>query len=174
MRNWLNCLAAILLFFIPTAVRADVVIAFYSHEFGSSFPHGFITMKGKLADGTNVDSSYGFTAKSVTPALLAGSVKGIMETPKPKYIAKSDRQFEVQASDSQYHAVIGFIEKWRSTPGKSYNLGSRNCLHFVGGVAEVLGLKVQYEKGLMKKPRSFLRSILGLNPVLVPLIPQKN
>src|SRR3546814_19176416 len=74
---------------------------FYSHDFGDRFPHAFIVMKGSLdATGEVVDVNYGFTATSVSPAILFGSVKGKVESSKPDYIEKSDRQFDVTVEDA--------------------------------------------------------------------------
>jgi hypothetical protein len=153
---------------LPGAARADIVVSFYSHELGSSFPHAFVTVKGATDDGRAVDTNFGFTAKSVTPAVLMGSVAGEIELLKPKYVDSSDRQFAVKVSDAQYRALLGVVEKWRALPGKSYNLDKRNCIHFVGDVAAALGLKVEFPKKLIKKPRSFLLSLIALNPWVRP------
>src|SRR3546814_1385108 len=57
-------------------------------------------MTGTLdATGEVVDVNYGFTATSVSPAILFGSVKGKVESSKADYIAKSDRQFDVTRSE---------------------------------------------------------------------------
>ena len=150
----------------PRLAMAEITVSFYSHDFGSSFPHTFIVAKGTLDRGGAVDANYGFTAKSVTPAILMGSVIGVVEAAKPNYIASSDRQFAVTVNDSQYDAMMVLIEEWRTLPGKSYNLNKRNCIHFIGAIAERLGLKVVYDPKLMKKPKSFLVSVMALNPQL--------
>src|SRR3546814_20915850 len=62
---------------LATSARAEVVVSFYSHDFGDRFPHAFIVMTGTLdATGEVVDVNYGFTATSVSPAILFGSVQG--------------------------------------------------------------------------------------------------
>ncbi len=160
----LGMILALLLMPVPAA--AQVVISFYSHDLGSTFPHAFITLKGKTEDGQVVDTNFGFTAKSVTPAILMGSVGGKIETSKPSYVASSDRQFSVKLDDRQYASVMALVEKWRTLPGKSYNLNKRNCIHFVGEVAQLVGIKVVFEKDLLKKPKSFLLSLVALNPWL--------
>src|SRR3546814_1358957 len=33
---------------LSAPARAEVVVSFYSHDFGDRFPHGFIVMKGTL------------------------------------------------------------------------------------------------------------------------------
>ncbi len=152
----------------PGVSRAEVIVAFYSHELGTSFPHAFIKLEGTLQQGgTPVDDNFGFTAKSVTPAVLMGAVGGKIEKVAAKYIASSDRQFAIRISDAQYAALQELIEKWRKLPGKSYSLNSRNCIHFVGNVAQLIGLKVVFDQKLMKKPRSFLLSLAALNPWVI-------
>jgi hypothetical protein len=152
------------LFLLPTPAAAQVVLSFYSHELGSSFPHAFVVLKGKTEEGRDVDTNFGFTAKTLTPAILMGSVRGVVETSKPSYVASSDRQFSVQLDDRQFKDVLAVVERWRTRPGKSYNLNKSNCIHFVGEVAQAVGLKVVFEKALIKKPRSFLLSLATLNP----------
>ena len=157
---------ACLLMLLPANVRAEVIVNFYSHDLGSRFPHAFFTVKGMLDRGGSVDANYGFTAKSVTPAILMGSVAGSLEDVTPDYIAKSDKQFSVKVSDAQYDALMALVSKWRALPGKSYNLNTRNCVHFVGEAAQVVGLSVVFDKKLMKKPKTFLLAIIDRNPRL--------
>jgi hypothetical protein len=161
----LLALVLLLLALLPTAARAQITVSFYSHELGSSFPHAFIVVQGApQAGGPPVDANYGFTAKSVTPALLMGSVAGVVESAKPSYIESSDRKFSLRISDAQYAGLMGVVTKWKTLPGKSYNLNTRNCIHFVGEAAQALGLKVIFDKKLLKKPRSFLEFVMKLNP----------
>jgi hypothetical protein len=152
------------LILLPAPAAAQVVLTFYSHELGSSFPHAFVALKGKTEEGRDVDTNFGFTAKTLTPAILMGSVRGVVETSKPSYVASSDRQFSVQLDDRKYKDVLAVVERWRTRPGKSYNLNKSNCIHFVGEIAQAVGLKVAFEKALIKKPRSFLLSVVALNP----------
>jgi hypothetical protein len=160
---WLFLVFAVL---SPASVRAEVIVSFYSHDFGSRFPHAFFTMKGTLDRGGAIDANFGFTAKSVTPAILMGSVAGEVEDMTPEYIAKSDRQFSVKVSDAQYDALMALVAKWKAIPGKSYNLNKRNCVHFVGEAARVVGLDVVFDPKLMKKPKGFLLAIMDRNPRL--------
>ena len=151
----------------PAPAFAQITVAFYSHELGSSFPHAFIVLKGTPeSGGPPVDANFGFTAKSVTPALLMGPVSGVVETAKPAYVNHSDRKFAMTISDQQYVALMALIEKWKTLPGKSYDLNRRNCIHFVGEVALALGLNVVFERKLLKRPRSFLENVMRLNPTL--------
>lgn len=152
---------------LTTPTRAEVVVSFYSHDFGDRFPHAFIVLKGKIdATGEMVDVNYGFTASSVSPAILLGSVKGEVQTSKPDYIAKSDRQFDVTVDDATYARLMAKVAEWRDREQPSYSLNRRNCVHFVMELAEVVGLTVNRKSKLFKKPKSFLIEVKGLNPQL--------
>ena len=152
---------------LATPARAEVVVSFYSHDFGDRFPHAFIVMTGTLdATGEVVDVNYGFTATSVSPAILFGSVKGKVESSKADYIAKSDRQFDVTIDDATYGRVLAKVAEWRDREQPSYSLNKRNCVHFVMELAETVGLKVNRKSKLFKKPKSFLIEVKGLNPGL--------
>ena len=152
---------------LTAPARAEVVVSFYSHDFGDRFPHAFIVVKGKLdATGEDIDTNYGFTATSVSPAILFGSVKGEVQTSKPDYIAKSDRQFDVTVDDATYARLLAKVAEWRDREQPSYSLNKRNCVHFVMELAETVGLKVDRKSKLFKKPKSFLMEMRGLNPEL--------
>ena len=152
---------------LAAPARAKVVVSFYSHDFGDRFPHAFIVLKGQVdATGEQVDANYGFTATSVSPAILFGSVKGEVQTSKPDYIAKSDGQFDVTVDDATYARLLAKVAEWRDREQPSYNLNKRNCVHFVMELAEVVGLKVNRKSKLFKKPKSFLIEVKGLNPGL--------
>jgi hypothetical protein len=172
MRVLCKYLMPLLALLLPAPALAAVTVSFYSHELGSSFPHAFFTIKGTLDRGGAVDSNFGFTAQSVSPAILMGPVKGVVESVKPKYIESSDRRFSITVDDAKYDALMAVVAKWRAIPGKSYDLGSRNCIHFVGEAARALGLSAPFEKGLMKKPRSFLINVARLNAGIVRDAPQ--
>lgn len=164
----LLCLAALFGLIVPGAAPAEVEIAFYSRELGTSFPHAFVTMKGTLDEtGEPIDEAFGFTAKAVTPAILMGSVAGKIIAEHQSYISASDRQFTVTASDAEYRSARAVVEQWRNREQPSYNLNRRNCVHFVAEIAEALGLRVDYGLGLMKKPRSFLLSVRDMNQDLL-------
>jgi hypothetical protein len=158
----LTLLAALL----PAPAAAEIVVSFYSHELGSTFPHAFFTVEGARSDGRRVDGNYGFTAKATTPAVLWGSVGGKVEVLSASYIKSSDKQFTVKISDPQHDALMALVERWRTAKQPSYNLDKANCLHFVGQAAAILGLKVEYPKKYMRKPKSFLLAIAALNPWL--------
>ena len=150
---------------LTAPARAEVVVSFYSHDFGDRFPHAFVVLKGKIdATGELVDANYGFTATSVSPAILFGSVRGEVQTSKPDYIARSDRQFDVTIDDATYARLMAKVAEWRDRKQPSYNLNKYNCIHFVMELAEISGLKVDRESKLFKKPKSFLLEVKGLNP----------
>ena len=161
-------LAALLAVLVATPAAAAVEIAFYSRELGgNNFPHAFVSLRGTVdATGERVDTSYGFTARAISPAILFGSVAGEVLVEGPRQIARSDRQFAVILNDDQYRAVLGVVARWRNRPQPSYNLNRRNCVHFVGELAQAAGLRVEFVRGLMKKPRSFLQHVRSLNPQL--------
>jgi hypothetical protein len=161
-------LALVVLVALPAGAEAAVEIAFYSRELGgNNFPHAFVVLRGTVdATGERVDTSLGFTAHSITPALLWGSVTGEVEIEGPHQIARSDRQFALTLSDDRYRQVMAVVEAWRHRPQPSYNLNHANCVHFVASLAEAAGLRVDYVQRLMKRPRSFLLHVRELNPGL--------
>ncbi|MEP2990772.1 MAG: hypothetical protein ABJN65_07295 [Parasphingorhabdus sp.] len=151
---------------LPGVARADVAVTFYSHEFGSSFPHAFFTMKGELENGKTINGAHGFTAVNVSPGILWGSVKGIVKAPSAKYITKSDAQFTVTINDTQYSKLMAHVSKWKNIKQKSYNLNKRNCVHFVEDAIKLLGYKTNPKTKYRKKPTSFMKEIKTLNPGL--------
>jgi len=167
VRLWL---LALLYLCVHGPASAAVEIAFYSRELGgNNFPHAFVALRGRLdSTGEAVDASYGFTAHTVTPAILFGSVRGEVQVEGERQIARSDRQFALTLSDERYRAVMAVVESWRSRPQPSYNLNRANCVHFVAELARAAGLRVENAAQLMKRPRSFLQHVRGLNPQLAP------
>jgi hypothetical protein len=163
----LSILIAAIWCFASAPAQAVVIATFYSHDFGDHFPHGFVTLKGTVdATGKIVDTNYGFTAVTVSPAILMGSVKGMIETKDAKYIARSKPHFSLTLSDAEYARFMAFVDRWRNLPGKSYNLGKRNCVHFVLEAAALLGLNVNRQSKFFKKPKSFILETMKLNPGL--------
>ncbi len=162
------CLLMTFLLGFHGVAAAAVEISFYSRELGgNNFPHAFIALRGTLdSTGEKVDTSFGFTAKAVTPAILFGSVAGEIVVEGENQISRSNRQFTLRLTDSQYGAVLEVVERWRNRPQPSYNLNRRNCVHFVGEMAQAIGLRVEFPKQLMKKPRSYLQYLVTLNPRL--------
>jgi hypothetical protein len=147
----------------PPAAAA-VQVSFYSKEFGSSYPHAFITVRGTVdRSGEQVDTSYGFTAKNVTPAILMGAVPGEIVQSSAGYIAKSDRHFSLTLSDEEYDRLLAVVDAWRTAPQPSYHLNRRNCVYFVGELAAALGMRADTPKALMKKPFSYVQHLLNAN-----------
>lgn len=165
MTRLFRLLAALLLLGLAMPAQAAVTITFWSHEFGNSFPHAFITLRGQPdAGGPPINQDYGFTAKSVSPAILFGSVPGRVEPSKPAYIAASNAQFSVVLTDAEYAQVRALIAAWSEGTGDShYNLNNRNCIHFVKEAARILGLAGLEQPRLMKKPRSYLLAVEAAN-----------
>ena len=150
------------------AASAQVEIGFYSKDMASSFPHAYVRLTGTDdASGEPVDVNYGFTPASLGPGVLLGSVRGMIESASPAYIARSDRHFSLKLTDEQYRQVIAIVDKWRNAPQPSYRLNGRNCIDFVADVAKTLGLQAPVIPNLMKKPRSYLDEIARLNSTLI-------
>ncbi len=145
--------------------QAAVTITFWSHELGNSFPHAFFTVRGVPdAGGAPVDANFGFTAKSVSPALLMGPVSGKLDIAKPTYVAGSDAQFSVVMTDVQYTQVLKLVDAWsEGKPDSVYRLGDHNCVHFVKEAARIVGLSGLDQPKLMKKPRSYLKAVGAAN-----------
>ena len=148
-----------------TPASAAVRITFYSKQLSSSFPHSFVVMSGTLdRSGSRIDEDYGFTAKSVSPAILMGSVKGeVVNDHDASYVRHSDSHFTLTISDAEYDRAMATVERWRTRRQPSYDLGSRNCIHFVAEIAASIGMRADTPKSLMRKPRSYLDYLTGAN-----------
>ena len=155
---------------LPLPAAAQVLLSFQSFNgsmFGGRFPHTFIVLHGTLdATGEKVEENYGYSAKSASPAVLAGPVEAIVMVEKAKYVTTTNRHFTVPISDATYWRIRQEVEAWRDAPGKTYRLDTHNCIHFVGRMAELAGLKVDYPHGLMRKPKAWLNHVTLLNPQL--------
>ena len=152
-----------------TASMAAVEIHFHSFN-GSIFgryPHTFIVLDGTLeADGTVIKENYGFSAKSSTAAILSGWTSHMVYVEKDKYVRKTNRHFSLPLSDEQYFEVVAEMRAWKDEPGKRYSLDERNCIHFVGRMASLLGLRVEYPENMLRRPKKWLNYITELNPQL--------
>ncbi|MBB3034013.1 hypothetical protein [Alteriqipengyuania lutimaris] len=148
---------------------ADVQMHFHSFDgsvlFGR-YPHAFVVLEGTLDDGTRVDENFGFTAKNTTPAILNGPVEHTIMTESEKSIRSTNRHFTVTLSDAQYARVKREVAAWRNAPGKFYDLDRRNCIHFVGRMAQLAGLKVTYPATMLRRPKMWLNHVAKLNPKL--------
>nr|WP_245708282.1 hypothetical protein [Sphingomonas palmae] len=165
MQRLVGTFSALLLLVTALPARAAVTITFWNRDFGIYFPHAFFTLRGTPdRGGPAVDGSYGFTAQSVSPALLFGNVKGRVETPKLAYMQGSHARFAVTLTDAGYDAILRLIAGWSEKTGDStYNLGKRNCVHFVREAARASGLEGLDHPKLMKKPTSFLSAVESAN-----------
>ena len=164
----LLCLFAALLLPLPAA--AQVLLSFHSFNgsmFGGRFPHTFVALHGTLeATGAPVNENYGYSAKTVSPAVLSGPVEAIVMTEKPKYLTTTNRHFTVPISDATYWAIRAEVAKWRGAPGKTYRLDENNCIHFVGKIAQLAGITVDYPRKLIRRPKAWLNHIAAINPQL--------
>jgi hypothetical protein len=150
------------------SASAAIEISFYSKDMASSFPHAYIRLTGTNdRTGQPIDVNYGFTPVSLGPGILFGSVRGMIESAGPEYIARSDRHFSLALTDEQYAEVVAIVDKWRDAPQPSYRLNGRNCVDFVADVATALGLQAPVIPKLMKKPKSYLDRITELNSDLI-------
>jgi hypothetical protein len=148
---------------------AKVTVSFHSFNgsvFFGRYPHTFVVFDGTLDDGQRVHENFGYTAKSVSPAVLSGPVEGEIWVEQEKWIAKTNTHFAVTVDDETYRKMKAEVEFFGHHPGKFYDLDRNNCITFVGKIAELAGLKVDYPKDLMRKPRAWLNHISALNPQL--------
>lgn len=160
----LRTLFILLLMFAALPAQAAVTITFYSHALGWSFPHAFFTLRGTIdATGVPVDVNYGFTAVSVTPALLQGPVRGKIENPTPSYVRSSRAHFSVVMTDAEYGRVAAVVQRWRDAPQNSYSLDTANCIHFVAEAARAIGLEATVTTELRRRPTSFLNMVQTQN-----------
>ena len=146
-------------------------VEIHFHSFNGSFfgryPHAFIVLEGTLeTDGRKVKENYGFSAKSSTAAFTQDWAEHAVYVEPDKYIRKTNRHFTVTLTDAQYWRIIREVRKWQSEPGERYSLDSRNCIHFVGEMAKILDLRVQYPSNMLRSPRKWLNHITTLNPSL--------
>jgi len=155
--------------------KAEILATFYSHDFSATyFPHAFIRVQGTIeATGETIDTNYGFTAKSTTPAILFGSVKHKMETKKIGYVEKSDAHFTLRLDDAGYAKLMVLVDEWRNIEGKGYNLGKRNCVHFAMEMAALFDLNVNRKSKFFKKPKSFMKELMELNPDVALILPDE-
>jgi hypothetical protein len=151
-------------FALPATADAAVEMTFYAREFGSQFPHGFVTLVGTPnRGGDRIDTSYGFTATHVTPAILFGSVRGEVEPVGDGYVRGSEPHFALVLSDDEYDRVMATVAHFRALPQPSYSLNRRNCVHFIAEVAAAVGMTATVPRNLSRRPRSFLESLIAAN-----------
>ncbi len=151
---------------------AKVTIAFWSQELGENFPHAFFTIRGTTDGGRPISTSYGFTAKSVIPAILMGNVPGRIDKTTPGYIRQSNVHFELDITDAQAAAVLRLVDDWGDKGDNTYNMNKRNCVHFIAEAARRAGLAVVVDPKLVKRPRSFLQGVAKANAGKVRVVEQ--
>ena len=170
MLRMFRLFAAVFALVTASAALAEVRVTFHSFNgsmpFGR-FPHAFVSFDGTLdATGERVKENFGWSAKTISPAVLSGRVYGVILVEKDKWLTQTNRHFTIPLTDAQYRKLRAEVERFRTAPGKYYSLENRNCIHFVGRMAELLGLKVEYPAKMLRKPRQWLNHIGDLNPQL--------
>lgn len=161
-------LALVLALGVASPAAAEVTLSFYSFDgaFGGRFPHAFVRWEGTLSDGTPVDGNGGFTARTISPGILLGSVEHTIWVEEPQYVTEANRHFELVIDDATYARVLAEVEAWRALPDKAYNLNRRNCVHFIARMAELVGITADDPGKLKKKPKAYLNHLIELNPQL--------
>ena len=120
MRHFLHCLLA--LFALAWASTASAAVTMHFHSFNGSvlfgrYPHTFVVLEGTLdATGEQVNENFGWSAKSVTPAVLSRPVEHMILVEEPKMIRKTNRHFSVTLSDEQYRRIKAMVIDWRDQP----------------------------------------------------------
>jgi hypothetical protein len=169
MGRLLQLALALTAFFWAAAVSAEVRLTFHSFDgsvlFGR-YPHAFVSLEGTLDDGTPIRENYGFSAKSASPAVLAGPVEHVILVEKDKWIDRTNQHFTLTIDDAKYWAIRKEVARWRDAPGRYYSLDSRNCIHFVGAIAQLVGVRVTYPENMLRRPKKWLNHITAQNPQL--------
>lgn len=169
MGRFFRFFIALVAFACAHPALAGVMLSFHSFNgsvlFGR-YPHTFVVMQGTLEDGTQIDENYGFSARRAGPAVLGGPVEHIVMTEKQKYIASTNRHFSVRIDDGTYWAIRREVARWRNAPGKFYDLETNNCIHFVGTIARLVGVSVEYPQDMLRRPKQWLNHIAAMNPHL--------
>jgi hypothetical protein len=163
MPRFSNLLLTLLLVFAPQYASAKVTLSFYSYS-GSlilpgGYPHAYVRLDGTLEKtGKKVLELYGLTSGSVTSAVLSRDTTGFIHEATPRFPKrkKNNRHFRVSISDDQYHRIVSEVKLWRSSV---YNLKSRNCLHFVAAIANIVGIEAIVPDKLTRRPKAWLNLV---------------
>lgn len=170
MLRFITILAALLSFAWSLPAQAEVTMSFHSFNgsvFFGRYPHTFVVLKGTVErTGEVVDENYGFTAKKVTTAILSGPVEHDVMVEEDTYIRTTNRHFTVTINEEQLKQLRATMRNWRDAPGKYYDLETRNCIHFVGAMAQIAGISVDYPKNMLRRPKKWLNYISEKNPHL--------
>lgn len=170
MASHLSRLFLVLLSCLVFTVPAAAAVKVHFHSFDGSvligrYPHTFIVLDGTLeATGETINANYGFSALKITTKMLNGPVKHKIVVEPSKYVKSTNRHFSITITDSQYHNIIARIEAWKNAPGEYYDLDKRNCIHFVGSIASLLNLRIEYPESMLRRPKKWLNHIALLNP----------
>ena len=169
--RFLFCLALAFAALAAWTVPAQAEVKVHFHSFNGSmfgrYPHAFVVFEGRLDDtGEVIDENYGFSARTAGPNVLMGPTHHIVISEKPRYIRTTNRHFTLTVSDATYRRMKAEVIAWRDAPGRYYDLDARNCIHFVGRIAELGGVRVDYPSELLRKPKAWFNRIVGLNPQL--------
>ena len=152
------------------AAMAEVQIHFHSFNgsvlFGSRYPHTFFVLEGTLEDGTQVNENYGFSARRANLSVLDGPVEHMVLSESERNVRRTNRHFSLAINDEQYHAIIAEVRRWQNAPGRYYDLETRNCIHFVGTIAAMLGVTIEYPDNMLRRPKKWLNHITSINPQL--------
>ncbi len=174
MLRFMPVVLALFLGLFPAVARADIEVGFWTRELGLELPHAFFTIKGSI-DGKPVEESYGFTAKTITPALLWGPVPGRIDLTSKGYMAASNKLYTVAVADEVYPRLKALVQRYSVKPGSIYRMNQRNCVHFVAEAASAVGLRLPDGRGMMKRPTSYLLAVAAANkdfPTL-KMVPRK-
>lgn len=163
-------LLALLALMWSGAAFAEVQIHFHSFNgsvlFGR-YPHTFIVLDGTLeSTGEVINENYGFSARQATTAVLNGPVEHMVLAESERSVRNTNRHFSMTITDAQYREIVAEVRRWQNAPGKYYDLETRNCIHFVGKMAQILGLRVDYPKDMLRRPKKWLNHITTLNAQL--------
>lgn len=154
---------------LAVPAQAQVQVHFHSFNgsvFGGRYPHTFVVFDGTLANGERVFENYGFSAKTAGPNVLNGPTQHIVMSEDERYIRTTNRHFTITVSDATYQRMKAEVIAWRDAPGRFYDLNTRNCIHFVGRMAELAGLRVEFPRNMLRRPKAWLNHVTGLNPQL--------
>ena len=160
-------LAALTAWAVPAQAEVEVSFHSFNGSFLGRYPHAFVVFEGQIDEtGERIHENYGFSAKVAGPSVLMGPVEHGVYTEKERYIRTTNRHFTITVPDATYRRMKAEVIAWREAPGKYYDLDTRNCIHFVGRIAELAGLRVDYPGDKLRKPKAWLNRVTQLNPQL--------
>ena len=154
------------------AAPAHAEVQIHFHSFNGSvlwgrLPHTFIVLDGTLEEtGEQVNENYGFSARSSAAAITKGWAEHMVLHESEKNVRNTNRHFSITLTDQQYRMIVAEVRAWQTEPGKRYSLDERNCIHFVGRMAQLLGVKVDYPEKMLRRPKKWLNHITQMNPQL--------